>query len=142
MHTDLMSRARRALESTAAAALALAPLAMQPAQAVTLDTGDLVVDKSGAYFYNASGYFSDWNGRPDSDLAAVRNPDGSIKFYGSASATPAQFLAHNCTTDPYAGCNWYQNRGIVMVWSGMLARPAAPGDRLAISVDFTVSIPG
>lgn len=139
--TDLIARARRALESTAAAALALAPLALQSAEAAVLDAGDLVIEKSGAYFYNSSGYFSDWNGRPSSDMTALENPDGSTKLYGTASATPGQFLSHNCYTTPDPGCNWYSNRGIAMVWSGSLAAPAVEGDRLAIAVDFTVSIP-
>jgi PEP-CTERM motif len=139
--TDLLSRARRALESGAAAALALAPLAMQSAEAVVLDTGDLTVDRSGAYFYNASGYFADWRGTPDGGAQVIANPDGSTKLFGTATASPGQFLGHNCYTDPYTGCSWYQDRGISLAWSGTLARPAAVGDRLAITVDFTVSLP-
>jgi hypothetical protein len=140
-HSDLIARARRALESAAAATLALAPLALQPAAAATIDTGDLIVTNSGAYFYNSSGYFADWRGRPDASELVAANPDGSTKLYGSATASTAQFLAHNCYTNPYPGCTWYEDRGIAMVWSGTLASPAAVGDRLAITVDFTVTLP-
>lgn len=139
---DLLARARQALESTALAALALAPLAaMQSAEAVVLDTGNLNVDRSGAYFYNSSGYFADWRGQPTGAAQVMANPDGSTKLFGTATASPGQFLAHNCYTDPYPGCNWYQDRGISLVWSGTLAAPAAVGDRLAITVDFTVTLP-
>ena len=139
--TDLMDRARRLLGSTATATLALAPLAMQPAQAFVLDIGDLSVNASGAYFYNASGYFSDWRGRPDGAGLSATNSDGSLKLYGDATASPGQFLGHHCHTDPYPDCGYYQDRGITLVWSGQLNRPAVAGDRLAISVDFNVSIP-
>jgi hypothetical protein len=138
---DLMARARRALESTAAVTLALAPLAMQPAQAVVLPAGDLVVQSSGVYFYNASGYFADWRGQPDGAALSTTNLDGSTKLSGTASATPAQFMAHKCHSTPEPGCDSYDDRGIAMVWSGTLNRPAALGDRLAISVDFSVQLP-
>ncbi len=135
---DLMARAQRALQSTAAAALALAPLAMQSAQAATLDTGALVVEQSGAYFYNSSGYFADWRGTPTNDLGAQANPDGSTKFFGTASATAGQFMAHNCLAE-YSYC--YGDRGVAMVWSGTFAAPVLEGDRLAIHVDFSINVP-
>lgn len=138
---DLLARARRALESTAVATLALAPLALQPAQATVFTPGDLTVQRSGAYFYNASGYFADWRGQPVGDAQSATNPDGSTKFFGNATASPELFMAHNCYTDPYPNCNYYQDRGIAMVWSGSLSATAQAGDRLAMSVDFTVTLP-
>jgi hypothetical protein len=137
--SDLMLRARRALESVAAASLALAPLAMQPAQAGTLGSGDLTVDQSGAYFYNSSGYFAYWNAQPVGAGQSTANADGSTKLFGTVSATPEQFLAHQCGGT--YGCSGYQDRGVALVWSGTLASPAAVGDRLAITVDFNVTLP-
>jgi hypothetical protein len=130
---DLLTRARRVLESAAAASLVLVPLALQPAAAATLDTGDLIVDQSGPYFYNSSGYFAYWNSQPDGGGQSTVNVDGSTKLFGSASASPGQFLAHNTSS--------YSDRGVALVWSGTLARPAALGDRLAINVDFNITIP-
>lgn len=141
MPSDLLSRARRVLESTAAATLALAPLAVQPVHATMAIPGDLTVQASGAYFYNASGYFADWRGRPDGAAQAATNADGSTKLFGTTSATPTQFMGHKCYSTPYPGCDSYDDRGIAMVWSGVLSRPASLGDRLAISVDFTVTVP-
>ena len=138
---DLMSRARRALESAAGVALALTPLAVQPVQAAVFTPGDLTVQASGAYFYNASGYFSDWRGQPDSNVQSAVNADGSSKLFGTATASPAQFLAHRCYTYPQPDCGYYDDRGIAMVWSGILTAPAVVGDRLAISVDFTAHLP-
>lgn len=137
--STLIARARRVLESAAATSLALAPLAAQPAHAVVFDTGALQVTDSGAYFYNASGYFAYWNGQPDGQARAMANADGSTKLFGTASASPQQFLDHQCG-GPY-GCSGYQERGVALVWSGVLTRPAAVGDRLAITVDFSVTLP-
>lgn len=79
---------------------------MQPAEAVVLDTGSPTVDRNGAYFYNSSGYFADWRGTPSGAAQAAANPDGSTKLFGTATASPGQFLRRNCYTDPYAGCCW------------------------------------
>lgn len=136
-----MTRARRALESVAATSLALAPLAMQPAQAMVLDASDLTVDSSGVYFYNGSGYFADWHGRPDGLAQVTTNPDGSTKLFGDASASAAQFMAHKCHSDPDPACDSYDDRGVAMVWNGSFSTPPALGDRLAISVDFSVVVP-
>lgn len=132
---SLLQRAERALGG-AAAALFLLPL---PVQADALTTADLIVQGSGAYFYNASGYFADWRGQPDGAAVSELNPDGSAKFYGTASASPQQFLAHNCNQE--YGCSWYQDRGIALAWWGTLKTPAQAGDQLELRYDLGITMP-
>lgn len=139
MNTTLLQRAEQLLAGTALATLAAAPLA---SQAALLTTQDLVVDEAGAYFYNSSGYFATWGGTPEGGPVQTVNPDGSAKFYGSASATGTQFAAHNCVAnDDYRYCNRVGDRGVALVWSGTLAQPAQVGDQLSISYDLSVALP-
>ncbi|MBP6898651.1 MAG: hypothetical protein KBC73_01115 [Burkholderiaceae bacterium] len=134
---SLLQRAEALLAGGVLATLALAPLDAAALASPTAD--DLVVEGSGAYFYNASGYFADWRGRPDGGTVNEVNADGSVKLYGSASATPEQFLAHNCSTD--WGCSWYSDRGLSLVFWGTLRQPAQAGERLSLSYDFTIDVP-
>lgn len=136
MSSSLMQRADRLLAGGALAALAAVPLA---AQADALPAADFVVTDSGAHFYNSSGYFAHWSGAPDGGAVAAVNPDGSAKLYGSASASPSQFLGHNCSTD--WGCTWYEDRGVTLVWRGTLRTPAQVGDRVSMAYDFTIDAP-
>lgn len=134
---SLLQRADVLLAGAALATLALAPLDAAALAAAGAD--DLVVEGSGAYFYNASGYFADWRGRPDGGTVHEVNADGSVKLYGSASATPEQFLAHNCSPD--WGCSWYSDRGLSLVFWGTLRQPAQAGERLSLSYDFHIEVP-
>jgi uncharacterized protein (TIGR03382 family) len=131
-----MQRAEHLLAGTALAACAVVPLA---AQAVTIAPTDFVVEGSGAYFYNASGYFATWDGQPSGGTVTAVNPDGSAKLYGTASATPDQFLAHNC--EPAQGCSGYQDRGIAMVYWGTLQTPAKLGDQVSMHYDLSIEMP-
>lgn len=135
---NLMQRAEALLAQGALAALAVSPLA---GQADPLTLSDFVVTDSGAYFYNASGYFADWRGAPDGATLDTVNPDGSAKLYGSVSATPEQLLAHNCSTEWDWGCSGSQERGVTLVWRGTLRQPAQVGDRLSLAYDFTLDLP-
>lgn len=134
---NLLQRAEALLAGGVLATLALAPL--EADARVGLSADDLIVEGSGAYFYNASGYFADWRGRPDGGTVNEVNADGSVKLYGSASATPEQFLAHNCSTD--WGCSWYSDRGLSLVFWGTLRQPAQVGERLSLSYDFVIDVP-
>ena len=136
MNSILLQRAEQLLAGSALAACAVMPLA---AQAATITTSDFVVEGSGAYFYNSSGYFATWNGQPSGSTVNAVNPDGSAKLYGTATASPEQFLAHNC--DPGQGCSWYQNRGIAMVYWGTLRAPASLGDQISMHYDLSIEMP-
>lgn len=94
MSHSLLDRARSLLPSCAPAMLALAivPLAgVTPAAAVS--NSDLQVQYSGAYFYNSSGFFSDWATAPADGAQNTTNVGGS------ATATSDDFYAHNMRRD-------------------------------------------
>ncbi|MCB1994846.1 MAG: PEP-CTERM sorting domain-containing protein [Burkholderiaceae bacterium] len=132
----LRQRAERVLAASALGALAGTSIATQ---AAALTTTDFVVEGSGAYFYNSSGYFADWQGRPDGQPVNEVNPDGSAKLYGDVSASSSQLLSHNCNTE--YGCSWYEDRGVTLVWWGTLRQPAQEGDRISMAYDFNITMP-
>lgn len=137
----LRQRAERLLAASAFGALAGTSLATQ---ADALTTADFVVEGSGVYYYNTSGYFANWSGFPDGQTVNEINPDGSVKLYGNASATSQQLLDHNCVSDTsYRGCDIppVGDRGVALVWWGTLRRPAGVGDHISMNYDFNITMP-
>lgn len=131
MSASLLERAERLLAGAALGALAVASL---PASAAALAPQDLVVQGAGAYFYNSSGYFSDWGQRPEGSAQHQANADGSTKLFGSVSASSQDFAAKNCD-QAWGYCG--HTRGVALVWWGTVARPAAAGDQLAVHYDLS-----
>lgn len=139
--SNLLNRANALIKANSPllAALTLAPIAnVSLADPVSIE--DLQVNYSGAYFYNASGYFADYNAGPtNSNLQNEINPDGSAKLYGAVSTTQEELFAHNMHYDGN-GDPWYFSRdaGVALVWGGTVQRTPAAGDTLTIHYDFSL----
>lgn len=139
--SQLLNRANALIKANSPllAALAITPMA-NVAQADPVSIADLQVNYSGAYFYNASGYFADYDTGPSiSNVQNETNPDGSPKLYGSVSTTQEELYAHNMHHDDN-GNPWYFSRdaGVALVWGGTVQRAPAAGDSLSIHYDFSV----
>ncbi len=132
MTSALLQRAQQLALGAGLGAMAITPLS---ADAALLTSSDLVVQGSGAYFYNASGYFATWGSSPDGGTVQELNADGSAKFYGSASADAADFQAHNCVD---GSCARVGARGVALVWWGTLKNEARAGDQLKVHYDMLV----
>jgi hypothetical protein len=139
--SQLLNRARSLIQSNSplVAALAILPVSTM-AQADTVSLSDLQVNYSGAYFYNSSGYFAEYDSGPsDSQVFNETNPDGSPKLYGSLSVSAAELYAHNMHYDDEGNPAYFsRDAGAVMVWGGTVQRVPGVGDSLSIHYDFSV----
>lgn len=134
MFASLLERAERLLAGAALGAIGVLAVAPLPAAADAVTAQDLVVQGSGAYFYNSSGFFSDWGVQPAGSAQHRANADGSTKLYGNVSASAELFQARGCNEE-WRSCGG-ADRGLALVWWGTLARPAAAGDKLEVHFDL------
>lgn len=144
MSSSLLAQARALVRSGAPAllALAIAPLA-DMAQAAPVSNSALLLtpDANGyAYFYNSSGFIDGGLSRPNNAITQTTNPDGSLKFYGTISASTQELMAHNTHLNQAGEVSYYgRDGGIALVFGGTLAEGARPGvgDYLSVHYDFS-----